>query len=191
MAARRSSWLKLLLVIGVAFGAGKLWMRFFNEDEAVKRLVNQLWIERLPRDQRDMVYVAALVEHEGRRVGVVGRGSRWRSHQDAFLWRLDQDQLHTRFPQDDKRYTLRIRTWECEGQAPRPFQLCLEARRGDQVLRFFSKKEWVIRPHADGALPPDIAGLAPRWEGALEAAQDAEVGDGADAEGWGPFGQSQ
>jgi hypothetical protein len=59
------------------------------------------------------------------------------------------------------------------------------------VLRFFSKKEWVIRPRADGPPPSEIAWLAPTWESAAASASAGEdVGEGADATGWGPFQSS-
>jgi hypothetical protein len=187
MAARLKLWAKVVLLLGAGFGAWKLWHRFFDEDQATRNLVNQIWIERMPKDERDLVHVGVLVQREGRRVGVVARASRWRAFQDAFVWRLDKDMLRTRFPQDDKRYSLRARTWECEGEAPRPFQLCLELARGERKLRFYSMKDWVVRPRADGPLPRDIAPLAPDWESPLEAAQLQELGEGPDAAGASPF----
>jgi hypothetical protein len=184
MANRGKSWVNFLLLAGALFGA---WQLFFAERSGQRRLVNQLWLERMPRNPRDMVHAALLLEHENRRVGVVGRGSHWRGHQDAFLWSLDGDQLRARFPQDDKRYRLQVTVRDCEGNAPRPFQLCLEARVGDQVLRFFSRKDWVVRPHAD-PLPPDIAPFAPAWSAAWDAADGLEVGDeGIELGGPGPF----
>jgi hypothetical protein len=102
-----------------------------REDRSVKRLVNQVWIERMPRHQRDMIWGGVLIEDGKDRVGVISHGSQWRVHADVLLWRLDGDLLRTRFPQDDRRYDLKARTWECEGRAPEPFQLCLELRRGD------------------------------------------------------------
>jgi hypothetical protein len=187
MATRRSGWVALLVVVGGLYGGWKVWRALFGDDTATPRLVNQVWIERMPRDERDMVYGAVLVEHDGKRIGVVGRGSRWRSHQDVFLWRQEGDTLRTRFPQDNQRYRLQVRTWECEGKAPRPFQLCLEARTGNRVLRFFSRKDWVIRPGEDAAAAGELGWSASGWERALEAAGREEVGEGPEAEGAGPF----
>jgi hypothetical protein len=186
--ARRLPAVLKVLALAVLVGVGwKLWDDFFGEDEAVKRLVNQLWIERMPRNERDQVQAGLLIEHDGERFGVVGRGSQWRWAQEAFLWRLDQDRLRTRFPQDDKRYTVQVRTWECEGKAPEPFELCLELRRGGQVLRFFSKREWVIRPRSEGPPPREIEGLVPSWESLSQSAAGQEVGEGPESDGWGMF----
>jgi hypothetical protein len=191
MAIRGKSWPRLLLLAAAGIAGWQLWGFFSSEESGPKQLVNQIWLERMPRDPRDMVYVAALIEREGKRLGVVQRASRWRSHQDVFLWRVDGDRLRTRFPQDGKRFNLQVRTWECEGQAPRPFQLCLEAKRGNQVLRFFSRKDWVIRSAEDGPPPAEVAWLEPSWRGPLDVAHTEELGDGPETEGWGPFGDGR
>ena len=187
MATRGWTWPKLLVAAGLCIGAWMLWHRLFHDDEAAKRLVNQLWIERMPRDERDLIHGGVLVDHDGNRVGVVGRGSRWRIHQEIFVWRLDGDKLRTRFPQEGTHYDLQVKTWECEGKAPKPFQLCLELRRGQRVLRFFSHKDWVIRPHGESQVPAELAGLVPDVSQALSAARDQEVDDGAESEGTSPF----
>jgi hypothetical protein len=185
MATRGWTWRKLLLAAGLCIGAWMVWHRLFDDDQSSKRLVNQVWIERMPRDERDQIHGGVLVEHDGDRVGVVGRGSRWRIHQDLFLWRLDGDHLRTRFPQDNTRYDLQVKTWECEGKAPKPFQLCLELRRGQRVLRFYSHKDWVIRPH--GEVPAELIGIVPDVTQALAAGHEVEVGEGAESEGLSPF----
>jgi hypothetical protein len=189
MAASRRTWSKVALLVALAAGAWKLWHLVFDADDGggTKQLVNQLWLERMPRDERDLIYAAVLLEHKGERVGAVAHASRWRAHQDGFVWRLEGTELRTRFPQDDRRYTLEVRTWRCEGEAPRPFQLCLEARAGERVLRFYSMRDWVIRPRSDGdaALPREIAWAASLWRSAGAVAGGAEVGEGAESEGAG------
>jgi hypothetical protein len=175
----------LLLVLGLSLGGWLAWHRVFDGGPAVKRLVNQLWIERLPRNERDMIWAGVLLEDGRDRAGVMAHASRWRAHSDVLLWRLDGDLLRTRFPQDRKRYDLRARTWECEGKAPEPFQLCLELRRGDQVLRFFSRKDWDID---GGHLPASLAGLLPDRAGLLRAAGGQPAVEGPEDPGPVPFG---
>jgi hypothetical protein len=164
-------------VLGTGLGAWLLWHGLTETDRAPRRLVNQVWIERMPRNPRDMIWGGLLHEDGKDRVGVISHGSQWRVHAEVFLWRLDDDLLRTRFPQDDRRYDLKARTWECEGKAPEPFQLCLELRRGDQVLRFFSRKDWDL----DGkGLPPEVRGLLPDRQAMLREAHGQEVGEGTD-----------
>src|SRR4051812_14555029 len=113
--ARRGRTRTVLLVLGLGLGAWLLGRRLFETDRAPRRLVNQVWIERMPRNPRDMIWGGVLLEDGKDRVGVISHGSQWRVHADVFLWRLDGDLLRTRFPQDDRRYDLKARTWECEG----------------------------------------------------------------------------
>lgn len=184
MATRARSGKALLLVLGLGVGAWMLWHRG-SDGGSVKRLVNQVWIERLPRHERDMIWGGVLVENGKDRVGVISHGSQWRVHADVLVWRLEGDRLRTRFPQDNRRFELRAKTWECEGKVPEPFQLCLELRRGDQVLRFYSRKDWDL----DGKhLPPTLAGLVPDRQALLRAAGGQDVGDGPEEEGPRPSG---
>jgi hypothetical protein len=188
MAARKRSWLALVVVVGFGVGAWEVWHRFFDDEAGVRNLTNQVWLERMPKDQRDMIYATVLLESQGRRVGVVARASRWRSFNDGFVWRLEKDNVvRARFPQENKLFTVRARTWECAGEAPPPFQLCLEVKRGNQVLRFYSRKDWVVRPREEGPPPSDIDWLAPAWESARSSTSIEEVGDGPEAAGPSPF----
>jgi hypothetical protein len=186
MATHGRTWTKLLVAAGLCIGAWMIWNRIFDDDQSTKRLVNQIWLERLPKNERDMIHGGVLVQHDGERVGVVGHGSRWRLHQELFLWRLEGDKLQTRFPQDGKRFELRVKTWECEGKVPEPFQLCLEMRHGDRVLKFYSHKDWTIDGDAEN-LPPELAGLVPDPAALLPAARGQEVGEGAESAGPSPF----
>src|SRR5438046_4041598 len=105
--AKRGTWKTGLVVLGVGVAGWMSWHRIFDGHREVKWLVNQLWIERMPANERDMVWAGVLVEEGRERAGVVAHGSQWRVHADGMLWRLDGDVLRTRFPQDDRRYDLR------------------------------------------------------------------------------------
>jgi hypothetical protein len=187
MAVRKRSWLGLALVIALGFGAWKAWQHFFDDQRGVRNLTNQVWLERLPRNERDMVWATVLLEQDDHQLGIIARGSSWRVNSDTFLWKLNKDSLRTRFPQDNKRYTVRVRTWECAGEAPEPFELCLEIKRGDQTLRFYSLKDWVVRLHEDGPPAAGIAWLAPAWQSARSVTSTEQVGEGPDTDGPGPF----
>jgi hypothetical protein len=180
MATRGRSGKTLLLVLAV--GAGAWWLSH-RDDGRTKRLVNQIWIERMPRHERDMVWAGVLVEEGKDRMGAVVHGSKWRAHSDLLLWRLDGNLLHTRFPQDNRRFDFKARTWECAGKVPEPFELCLELERAGRVLRFYSRKEWEL---GSKDLPAGLSGLVDR-NALAQSARGEEVGEGAESDGPDPF----
>lgn len=165
---RLRGWVLLTLALVVGGWLGHRW--WDAESAGTDRLVNQLWIERRPVNDRDLVRSLVLVQQDRRRVGVAARASRWRLRADVLLWALEGDRLRARFPQDDRRLQARVRTWACEGEAPRPFELCLELRRNDRVLRLYSRKDWVVRPGAR-----DQPGTELPWTRSLAAELTAAV----------------
>ena len=176
--------LACLLVAAVVAGAAWHFGLGPFRPSPTRSLVNQIWVERAPRDARDLVHHLILLDRDGKRVGVTGRSSRWRVRSEVLVWGLEGDLLRVRFPQEDQRGSFRVRTWRCEGEAPPPFELCLEIRRGDRAARFFSRKAWVVQ--APGQHVADAAWLVP----ALEAAQAAtfeELGEGEDTGGAAPL----
>jgi hypothetical protein len=118
-----------------------------SEVEGTQRLINQVWIERMPEDQRDMVGHLVLVDHPRGKVGIVGRSSTWRHLNEIFLWQLRGSELGTKFPQDRVKGKAQVRTWRCEGEAPAPFELCLEVSHGGRSVVLYSREDWVVKPH--------------------------------------------
>ena len=139
----------ILLGVLVATGvfAGQQLLGDDEEAAGTRHMVNQLWVERWPDGQRDMFGKLAILRTEHGRVGLVGRSSTWRHFYELFLWAQEGDTLMTAFPQEGHRARFKVRTWKCEGEAPEPFELCLEIRRGERKAVFYSKREWEIRPH--------------------------------------------
>jgi hypothetical protein len=154
--ARRSRKVLWLLAAGAAVAAWQLGPRFLQKRAGTERLVNQLWIERLPRDERDLVNFQFLLEKDDNRQGSLGRSSRWRSQTEGFLWKLEGNVLQARFPQERRQGRVRVRTWSCAGEAPRPFDWCLELKAGARSFRYYSRDNWRIRPK-DGTLEDDVA----------------------------------
>lgn len=158
------------------------WLSGESEVASADHLVNQVWIERMPEDQRDMVAHLVVIDHPQGQIGVAGRSSQWRHLIEAFLWRLDGDQLRLRFPQDRVRAKVQARTWRCAGEAPRPFELCLEIRAGDRQATFYSREDWVVRPHESDAFEA-VAEELPQLAAALDQA-DELVEVEVDAQQW-------
>ncbi|MCB9567923.1 MAG: hypothetical protein H6710_12060 [Myxococcales bacterium] len=112
-------------------------------------LTNHVWLERLPNDDRDMITHLLVLDTRDGRFGTVGRSSAWRHVIEVFKWFREEDRLTLDFPQERVRTEFTVRTWECAGEAPRPFELCLEMTRGHRSIHFYSRHDWVVEPHGD------------------------------------------
>jgi hypothetical protein len=179
------------LVLGLgAIAAWQIGGHFFGQRTGPDKLVNQLWIERMPAGPRDMIWHLVAIERNGRRVGAIGRASRWRVFSDGFHWSQQGDTFSYHTPQNDCRGTVKARTWKCAGEAPRPFDLCLELEGGGKKYRYYSRSDWEIRPGEQ--LDAEAALAAPALQAALTVADEApaEAGTaptaGADCTALGP-----
>ena len=151
-------------------GAWTLATRVFDGDteaDAAKHAVNQVWIERLPTDGRDMIGHFVLVDHPRMRLGGIGKSSQWRHFVELFQWGLEGDRLSVYLPQDDVKAKLQVKTWKCTGEAPEPFELCMKLTSGRRTAMFYSRTDWVIEPHdVEGSLA-EIADETPELAGVL------------------------
>jgi hypothetical protein len=141
-----------------------------SDDDAAstKHLVNQVWIERMPRSERDMIGHLALVAHPRFKLGGAGRSSQWRHFVELFHWSLEGHRLGLYFPQEEVRGHVQVRTWSCEGEAPAPFELCLEISANDRKAVYYSKRDWVIDPHAAAGSLADLGERVPELAGMFD-----------------------
>ena len=168
-------WLIAALAVAAAVGGWRLWVLFFDQPGTAELLVNRLWIERAPRNPRDLIRQVVVLRRGERQVGVTARGSQWRVQAEGFLWRLEgEDQrLVARFPQDNRKASFEVRAWRCAGQVPKPFELCLEIGRGGRSRRLYSRTEWVVRSEGGGVNDDrDVAWMAPTWDFAAHTPTD-------------------
>jgi hypothetical protein len=178
MATRSRNWLRwVALAVGAiaAWQVGSHLIEYYRSGP--DKLINQLWVERMPASPRDMVWHFIAVEQDGHHIGALGRASRWRVHIDRFLWRQQADQITIVTPQSKCRSTLKARTWKCAGEAPKPFELCLELTGGGKSFRYYSRNDWSVRPRDqldDGELAFATS--------ALQSAQPADSDDDSAAE---------
>jgi hypothetical protein len=172
--------LALVLSAG-AIGVGSYYLLSGDDDDTAgtKRLVNQVWIERLPETRRDMIGHVALIKHQKGKIGVAGKSSQWRHFIELFEWKLDGNKLKLHFPQDQRKGQVNVRTWDCSGDAPDPFELCLEVSSGERKRVYYSRKDWVIDPHDVEGSIIDLAEqhpeLAPVLEGVGENSFPTEL----------------
>lgn len=148
----------LAIAATCAFAAWKVAGTFCCGDAeatSARHLQNRVWIERLPRDDRDIITHLVLLDTDDGRFGAAGRSSAWRHIIEVFRWFREDTRLTLDFPQERVRAEFEVRTWECDDEAPPPFELCLELTRQHRSIRFYSRHDWVIEPH--GAELPDSA----------------------------------
>lgn len=176
--ARRSNnkWIALALVAATGLGAYQLGLVGGAAQDGMKHLANQVWIERLPENDRDMIHHLVLVQEGRDRFGAFGRSSTWRHFVEIFMWQREDNRLTLHLPQDRVRVDLTARVWDCEGEAPEPFELCLELKgQGGRSAHYYSRHEWTI----DGELAPELEALipagAPALPEGLEFAADADA----------------
>jgi hypothetical protein len=175
------SWWRWALLTMAAAGVWQLAHVLTARPPSTERLINQLWVERMPAHPRDMVwhFVAIDRSRDNLHVGALGQASSWRVQSDGFVWRLKGDQFAFVTPQNRCRSTFTARTWKCGGEAPKPFDLCLDLAGDGKRFRYYSRKDWAINPR--GQLKSDglPAFAAPAVQAALAAA--AEPDEDADA----------
>ncbi|MEM6995671.1 MAG: hypothetical protein AAF721_34500 [Myxococcota bacterium] len=150
MANRRSKFLVLGLAAAAAYGAWTVGSSLLSDDaetEGTKYVVNHVWLERLPQNQRDMIGHVAIIDHPQGRVGVVGKSSNWRHFIEVFMWKLQGKRLELFFPQEEQRSKVTVNTYDCEGDAPHPFEICMDVSGGRHTTTFYSRRDWKIEPH--------------------------------------------
>jgi hypothetical protein len=178
--------LGLALAGAGAYGLWTLGQGLLGDDEetaSTRHLTNQVWIERMPQDQRDMIGHLVLLDVREGRAGVAGKSSQWRVMAELFQWGLEGNRLSVFFPQDRVKAQVHVRTWSCEGEAPEPFELCLEISSGRRKAVFYSLEEWHIDPdRADASLAalreeyPALGGMGQRVVVPVAADEDEREG---------------
>jgi len=140
--------IKATLLVGTLAAAGVGTYAYLSADDdtaGTRHLTNQVWIERMPDNRADMISHVVLLDKDGEQFGVLGRSSTWRHVLELFGWRLENDRLKLFFPQERVRGEVKVRTWRCEGEAPEPFELCLEFSNKGRSVQFYSRRDWVIK----------------------------------------------
>lgn len=173
MAKLTGKLLALTLVGATGYGAYHFMVDDDGEQaQSTKHLVNQVWVNRLPQSERDMIDYLLLVDSSHGRLGAVGRASQWRQFTELFHWGLEGHRLMLFFPQDERKGKVRVRTWKCRGEAPEPFELCLEISAGQRSMLYYSMKDWVIDPDATTDALADLEEAEPRLDGVFDVQLD-------------------
>jgi hypothetical protein len=72
-------------------------------------------------------------------------------------------------PQDRAKGKVKVSTWECKGEAPEPFELCMKLT-GDngRSVTLYSRKDWKIEPHDSADSIAEIVDDTPELAGLLQ-----------------------
>jgi hypothetical protein len=151
MASKARRWFVGLCLSGAAIWAGSQWLG--ADDASPSDAVNRVWLERLPKNRRDIVGHLVLIDDSGQRYGAVGRSSTWRHEVEVFKWALERDRLMQLFPQTGNKTKSTLKASECD--APKPFELCLDIAGPKGKRRLYSRHDWVIEPGTRDAFPDD------------------------------------
>jgi hypothetical protein len=173
------TWMTLTLAAAAGFGAYRLLPFGGDAQDGLKHLANQVWIERLPENDRDQIHHIVLVQEGRDRIGAFGRSSTWRHFFEVFMWQREEDRLTLHLPQDRVRLDLTARVWDCSDEAPEPFELCLELKgHGGRSAHYYSRYDWTI--DSEGVKQLGLGELAPHAAPTLPEGVEFAAGD-ADA----------
>jgi hypothetical protein len=166
----------LALVGAGTFAAWKLGGALLSDASGTEHAVNQLWIDHIPRDERDMITHFIVLDHPQGKFGTLGRSSQWRHLIDVFRWQLHGGELSVYFPQERARAKLQIETWECAGEAPDPFELCMRVTTPQgRSWMFYSREEWEINPRGAAGSLAGIVESEPRLGAVLGSVSEDQA----------------
>lgn len=111
-------------------------------------LTNRIWQNKTPKNDRDLAFHLGLFEKAKVRTGLTGHISAWRYHFDSVRFRTKGDTLVIESPQDRTVTHFKSRIWSCKGEAPKPFDLCLELSKGNRKVRLYSNQSGFASQHA-------------------------------------------
>jgi len=133
--------LALALVSTVAYGGWRWHQHGSSSADAGPRLAfDRLWIDHLPRTERDTVQIVVLFHDES--MGVFQATSRWKGTYEGFVYEANDGELRIVYPQNGDKDKARFKATECN---ERDMDYCLEvsgASRG--VKKYYSREGWEI-----------------------------------------------
>jgi hypothetical protein len=137
--------LALVAIAGAGYGVAR-----WRSDAPVRKhdkglVTDRLWIDHMPRGERDVIQVFVAQANDPGRDGPVGAfaaNSRWKL--DAELFRFEQhgNELRIVFPQTGTRERVRATATECNRNG---MDYCLELEGASHgVKRYYSREGWEI-----------------------------------------------
>lgn len=113
-------------------------------------LTNRAWVERMPRDKKDVVSWFVPMQVRGKRFGVVQRNSHYWFAGERFTWTQQAERLTLTFQQSDRRVQVKAKAYACKEKG---FELCLDLMAKGQKVTLYSMKKWRVPSKGIDALP--------------------------------------
>jgi len=127
--------------LGVTAGAWH-WRSSGSDDTATtsKLAFNRLWIDHMPKNERDTVQVLAMFDPDA--VGIFQAASMWRGAHELFKFEANGGDLRIVYPQTGDKTKAKVKAKKCNDNG---FDYCLEldgAGRG--VTKYYSYEGWEL-----------------------------------------------
>jgi hypothetical protein len=137
---------KALLAMVAVTAAGYGVYRWQSDAPAVPSTIDddlvtdRLWIDHIPRNDRDMVQIFAAITEEP--IGIFQATSQWKGEFELFRYEKQGNELRVVFPQTGTKDKVKAKATRCD---QRGMDFCLElegASRG--VKKYYSREGWEI-----------------------------------------------
>ena len=137
---------KILLGVAAlgAVGYGVVhWRAHSAKHEApaqAELVTNRLWIDHMPRNERDTIQVFLTLDEEG--VGTFQQTSAWKGAYEVFRYEGHDGELRLVYPQTGDKETIKAKASACREAG---FDYCMEMSGGTRgVKRYYSMRDWEI-----------------------------------------------
>jgi hypothetical protein len=136
---------KLLIVVAALGVTAGVWHWRSSggpseESTNPKLAYNRLWIDHMPRSERDLVNIFVMIDDES--MGVFQATTVWRGAYELFRYEGNGEEVRIHYPQTNEKVKAKVRAKKCNDNG---FDFCLEvdgATRG--VKKYYSYDGWEI-----------------------------------------------
>jgi hypothetical protein len=150
--------MKKLLILAALIGTVTYGVVRFTGDDGEKKqaqatvdseslVLDRIWIDHLPRNDRDTIQVFAAISEEP--FGVFQAASTWKGQYEMFRYTAHGNELKIVYPQSNDRETVKTKARRC---SENQMDFCLELDGGTRgVKRYYSRKGWEIEGASSAA----------------------------------------
>lgn len=137
---------KTLLVVALASTAAVTAWQWTRDDAPAtaaadsKLAVNRLWIDHIPKNERDTVQVFVALNNEA--LGVFQAVSQWRGAYEVFQFELSGNEMRIVYPFNGEREKVTVKARTCDEKG---FDYCLDLKGASRgVKHYYSLEGWDI-----------------------------------------------